>query len=387
MANKANQHFVPKFFFKLFNGRERYIHLATKQDTKIVKFASIRHQCARHKYYGSKEFEDFLETYDGRHSLALNRLICDLHAPGDVPIAFDQMQSLCEFLSLQRARVPRAAEKLAAMNRQLTLGFLGDIIRTSPRTARNVQILDAIADDTITLDQDPLANIMLAMEGGLTRWKLLSDLQPLLVRNQTDVPFIFGDSPVVFHNEYLHQYNDVVGTIGSGSPGLLVITPIGTNTTLIFYDDAVYQSESSIVNLVDCDVVSNLNALQAHAAIQNVYFSLDCEDYVQDLLNTHRAHFKTTYSSTYTAPAGTVLVGGTPTENEVVITLEQQIPIRLQLPFLTFPSPPPTHELPSCRNLAIMNSVRGPTATAAGDGISADKFLAETLSKIKLPND
>ena len=387
MAAKANQHFVPKFFFRLFNRRERYIHLASKRDSKIVKYASIRHQCARHKYYGSKEFEDFLEKFDGRHSIALNRLISDLQGGGDVPIAFDQMQSIFEFLSLQRARVPRAAEKIASMNRQLTLGFLADILNTEPHTVRNEKILDAISDDTINLIEDPLGNIMLAMESGLKSWKLLSDLQPILVRNRTDIPFVFGDSPVVFHNEYLHQYHKVIGTIGLGSPGLLIVTPIGTDTALIFYDDAVYHVDSNIVDLVDNEVVSKLNGLQAHASLQNVYFSTDCEDHVRHLLDTHRPDFKTTYSSTYTAQPRTVLVDGNLTPNEVVITLEQQIPIRLHLPFLTFPPPPPTHELPSCRSPSIMQLVRGPSVADAGDGISAQQFLAETLPKVKLPDE
>ena len=98
----------------------------------------------------------------------------------------------------------------------------------------------------------------------------------------------------------------------------------------------------------------------------------------------HRANFETTYSSSYTVPPGHVVVDGSPTTNEVLITLQKQIPVRLDLPFLTFPMPPPTHDLPRCRNLRIMESARSPVLT---DGVSAEQFLTETIPKIRLPND
>lgn len=70
MASKLNHHFVPKYLFRLFSGGEDYVHLVLKASSKVVFRASIRHQCAHHKFYGTDEIEDYLSMLDGRHATA-----------------------------------------------------------------------------------------------------------------------------------------------------------------------------------------------------------------------------------------------------------------------------------------------------------------------------
>ena len=50
MAANASHHYVPQFYFKLFNGGERLISVLLTKDGRIIPRASIKGQCTRHKF-------------------------------------------------------------------------------------------------------------------------------------------------------------------------------------------------------------------------------------------------------------------------------------------------------------------------------------------------
>ena len=388
MAEKGTQHFVPQFYFRLFNERKKYIHLVTKTTSRIVHRASVRKQCARHKYYGSTEFEDFLSTYDSAHGRALNILAENARGSDDFDVENDIFERVLEFLMLQRSRVPRAANKIAEMNRQMTLTFLREILLTSTSIPQRLEMVEAINNNTIIYEQDPLESIMLCMQMALPNWPLFSDLTWAVARNCTDMPFVFGDSPVVLYNQYLYEHNLNTGTIGYMCPGLMALLPIGADLQLVLYDASVYSLNSSTrtVNILDRPVVSRLNALQVLSSIHNVYFGGDTNgEYVRDLIDAHRVSFRDDFNVVRIMPPGSFLVDGVPSENEILHTFEQQLPISLDLPFLNCPPPPPIHEIPICRNENLANSIQPPDNVVNGGSLSAEQFLRETLPRIQLP--
>jgi hypothetical protein len=60
LSQKLNHHFVPQYHFRLFTGGKRYIHLASRDGSRFVRFASVKGQCARHKFYGDARVEAWL---------------------------------------------------------------------------------------------------------------------------------------------------------------------------------------------------------------------------------------------------------------------------------------------------------------------------------------
>src|SRR5436853_90242 len=74
MAKGKNQHFVPQFYFRLFTGGENRIHLLNKKDSRIIRNASIKGQCAKHRFYGSDEIERWLCLLEGQQSVALREI-------------------------------------------------------------------------------------------------------------------------------------------------------------------------------------------------------------------------------------------------------------------------------------------------------------------------
>jgi hypothetical protein len=388
MAEKATQHFVPQFYFRLFNERKRYIHLVTKTTSRIIHRASVRKQCARHKYYGSTEFEDFLSTYDSAHGRALNILAENARGSDDFDVENDVFERILEFLMLQRSRVPRAANKIAEMNRQMTLTFLREILLTSTSIPQRLEMIEAINNNTIIYEQDPLESIMLCMQMALPNWPLFSDLNWAVARNCTDMPFVFGDSPVVLYNQYLYEHHHNTGTVGYMCPGLMAILPIGTDLQLVLYDASVYSFSSTtrVVNILDRPVVSRLNALQVLSSIHNVYFGGDTNgEYVRDLIDAHRVSFRDDFNVVRIMPPGSFLVDGVPSEHEILHTFEQQLPISLDLPFLNYPPAPSIHQIPTCRNENLAKTIQPTDNVVGGGSLSADQFLQETLPRIQLP--
>src|SRR5574341_1438369 len=75
MSDRANQHFVPQFYFKQFSRGAGSIHLLLQADDRIILNASVKGQCARRKFYGPQELEDAFSKLEGRHAEALRALL------------------------------------------------------------------------------------------------------------------------------------------------------------------------------------------------------------------------------------------------------------------------------------------------------------------------
>ena len=71
----TSQHFVPQYYFRHFSEGRRCISLLRKADSRIIHNASIKGQCARHKYYGSDELERIFSQLEAQHANALRHFI------------------------------------------------------------------------------------------------------------------------------------------------------------------------------------------------------------------------------------------------------------------------------------------------------------------------
>jgi hypothetical protein len=255
VANSVNQHFVPQFYFKLFTSGDRRIHLLHKKSERILLNASIKGQCARHRFYGPAEIEALFSPLESQHSAVLRHIRDLAWSPSPPPLESEHLARLWEALVFQRARTVLEGEKT---------------------TPANEEHQGAVA-----------LSITTALESVL----LISDLDVHVLRNLTDLPFVFGDAPVVFCNTY---YRNVThrGVLGYQTPGLQIFYPIDSRTLLMLLDDEVYGGRCREPFIVDLDQrcdVSQLNALQLHHSLDAIYFA-DARDqeYVGELWNAHK---------------------------------------------------------------------------------------------------
>lgn len=359
MPSKLNQHFVPQYYFRVFNGGQKFIHLITKRKRKVIRQASVKGQCARHKYYGNTEVEDFLAHYDGRHSTAYRAVVREAWTPTVGGLSGDELYWLYEGLLLQRARVPRAASILASGSQEFAFYAFGNYL-----SAKHPELYEPFAE-AVERGQARLLNIELSsllhsIVIALRSCVGISDLVPVTLRNHSPFPFVFGDSPCVFYNRYLYDIQNR-GVLGLTNPGLMILMPLDYRTQVMLYDPNVYRlvgHDHSPIDMIGSSDVSQLNALQILSALECVYFADHrSAEYVQDLVRAHESLFDSPRCQSMIYPAGSLLIDDKPSEGEAMLQFEEQLPLRLDLSFLAVRPIAPDEEIPRYRDRELRDEL------------------------------
>lgn len=334
MSNGLNQHFVPKFYFRLFTRGEKWIHLLRKGEDRISLEAPIKGECARHKFYGDPKIEHLFSKVEGQHSTVLRHLR-DFAWQSSPPIRPADLARLHEAVLFQRSRTELEVEKNWPATQAFLLETFKEFVRRDPRIENPTMLLEEVEHGNIEFTQPTHERVALLIAAAIENAVLISDLDFHLLRNQTEYPFLFGDSPVVFCNTY---YRNVThrGVLGLTTPGLQIFFPLDSRTLLLMLDDQVYGGRSREPLIVDvherCDV-SQLNALQIHHSIDTVYFAeAGDRHYVSDLWDAHK-HAVVPPKDRLEKRKGW-LVNGKPVDEVLYQIFEPHLNIRLALSFI-----------------------------------------------------
>ena len=340
----SDNHFIPQYHFRLFTGQKRYIHLARRDGScfahgrQFVRNAPIKDQCAPRNFYGNERIEKWLGTLETRHSPVYRAVIDIAWGTRTSALSDEEDNHLREAILLQRVRTPSRAAVTASLFNRTVLYIYCDYLKTLPTTPERQTIIDAIQRGKATLKNSQFVALMNLLQHIESRVVTISDLSLLILRNQTAVPFIIGDVPCVFSNRYMRNIQDS-GVLGCTTPGLMAALPINWRTQILCYDAGVYQPDYSTAGCIDIfhiADVSLLNALQVHSAKENIYFSDESsEDYLSKLLSAHRPLLQNHTGEFVSHNPGEVLINGVPSTGEVLHTFEPQLPITLDLSFIS----------------------------------------------------
>lgn len=360
MSQKLNHHFVPQYHFRLFTGGNRYIHVASREGSRFVHFASVKGQCARHKFYGDEGIEDWLSNLESRHA-AVYRTVLDIAwKTRTTTFSDDEDYHLREAILLQRSRTPRNACIHASSMDQMMLYAYCEHLKGLSASPKQQATIAAIQRGKATLKNSEFTSLIFSLRMAPRAVMAISDLSLLILRNQTTVPFIFGDTPCVFSNCYMRSTRDY-GVLGFMTPGLMVTLPIDSRTQVLLYDAAVYTPDYLIAGCIDVyriADVSLLNALQIHSAEENVYFSdVSAEDYVRELLFAHRRILQDHRGGFVIYTPGQILIDGVPNKSEILHAFEPQLPITLDLSFISTASLSPSENLNRPRDPVLAQQI------------------------------
>jgi hypothetical protein len=329
----ANQHFVPQFYFRMFIGDARRVHLLLKNDRRIILDAPIKGQCARHRFH-SAEIERQFSALEGQHSRAL-RQWRDLAWSAPVPLEPEHLAGLWHAVLLQRARTELELEKTAPAHEAVMLEMFSEHVRRSPGIEDREQLLQYLERGNITIKENPQRLAALAISSAIESTLLISDLDVHVLRNRTDYPFLFGDSPAVFYNTL---YRNVThrGVLGYQTPGLQIFYPVDSRTLIMLLDAEAYRGRYRDSLTVDvesrCDV-SQLNALQIHHSHRAIYFGDACHrDYVLDLWDAHAPAIADHRDQLHNRKGW--LVKGERVDDNLYHVFEPHLNIRLALSFI-----------------------------------------------------
>jgi len=259
---KANQHFVPRFYLRNFstNSKRKCVSLYNLQCGRYVASASIRREATGRYIYGQdNKVEDMLMLLESK----ICQVIAGILQSHELPHRdSEEYHGLLAHILIQRRRTPSAGKELLDFaNKPLAAALQPD------------SRLDGIGTDWILSPDDP---ILASMAYSTWMWPLLLDLHAKLILSSRSAEFLTSDSPVVYYNQFLKSRRPGLGNIGMLTKGLQIVFPLSPTTLLMLYDHRVYRvgdKKDDVVWIQSPKEVDKLNSLQLVCADRNLYFS------------------------------------------------------------------------------------------------------------------
>src|SRR5262249_37525051 len=141
MPEHANHHYVPQFYFKLFNGGGRQICALLMKDGRIVTHAPIKSQSSRHMFYATVVIETAFSQLEALHSAAIRALIEAADTNDPTKWSFDHLPWLVQAIAFQRARTVLEVEKEAPAMQGMLLHMFSEWVRRTMSPSEADEIL------------------------------------------------------------------------------------------------------------------------------------------------------------------------------------------------------------------------------------------------------
>lgn len=261
MGEPRENHFVPGFYLRQFSRDGRSIDLFNFARMNSVRGASIRGQCSRRNLYSfAPGLEQVLSGLENEAAGAIRTLRASARVPAP---GSDEWKALIVFVVFQKLRTRAAGDR----NDVSTDYFAKLWARADPELGK---------DDPDTyriVNEHPVALSLLQVPRIVDT---ASDLELHLFVNETSLPFVTSDDPVVLHNSYCEGI-DYFGVLGWGCSGIQVFWPVSPRELLLIYDSSVYRvgrvdpnnRETCLAETAEVRLLNSLQILNAH---HNVYY-------------------------------------------------------------------------------------------------------------------
>lgn len=286
MAENKKQHYVPKFYLKLFSNSHSSSHIKifVKSTNKIIPNGDLKNQTCENYFYGKdiKIEKEFSKIED-----EVSRIVSEITESKTLPkLQNVDYKSLWIFTFLQNSRTKyRADETNEMINKTLKTIFKNDI-----RLKDKIDEVEFGYKNPVLLNLDTLINTIVVTK----------DLKCKLIINQTNKPFVTSDNPIVLYNQFLEQRNHQFGKCGLASKGLQVFYPINPELALIYYDEKVYKigfRKRNYVRTSNEKDIESLNILQFLNSDKVVYSNEKATDYYLETLMTKASKYNTSRGS------------------------------------------------------------------------------------------
>ena len=242
------------------NCDEIFIGIFNKPSCKFILKGPLKNQAYKLFFYGKDEkVEDLLSKIEGSCAKSIKSTIRTNNLPN---INSEDYLNLRFFTFLQNVKT---AEKVR-QDEESMYKMIQKILSFFPETK------DKYKDLTMGFENPAGANV----ESMLNNFYMTLDLRCKLLINQTSIPFIVSDHPVVRYNQLMEEHTKPGCHTGLATKGLQVFIPISPLLMLAYYDSKIYK----IANKKDCecvltnrDDVFQLNGLQFLNTDKNLYFN------------------------------------------------------------------------------------------------------------------
>lgn len=335
MADRLNQHYVPQFYFRHFSANSKTIGMLLVRDGRIFTHASIKKQCSRKNFYGSKKLETQFAQIEAQHSIAIRAALEVANIASAEFFSLEELRDFFDAIVFQRARTATEVSKHAPALEKMLLFMFRKHLETTQDEDFLKEFDGHLAAGNMSITESTASAVGRGLWAMLQNAPLIRDLSVCFIRNRTDYPFIFSDSPVVFYNTYAKPVKNR-GVIGLQCPGLQVFYPLDSWTCAMLFDRERYNGPFRGYMQYDAHQrsdISQLNALQMHHALNAVYFGDPAhEEYLFELWKTHQSKLSQPESECRINPD--LWIDGQPVESDFFQMMEPQLNFDLNLSFV-----------------------------------------------------
>lgn len=257
-ANKSH-HYVPQMYMRLFSDAgDKRVGVFALSTGKFIPNASIKGQACKDYFYGrGRRAEPAFGNIEGRAAAIFEAARRDGRLPHPVS---EDYEWLMFFLAIQHSRTMDAE----AQHNEAAEKVMRSMLRRKAELEGNERMLEALELVKIKRTNGVADAVRAATIGA----SLLTDLALLLVHNDSEIPFVASDAPVVTHNRMFEAHR-LSNPAGYASVGLQLILPLGPRLVLLCYDAAAYDAHNAVdqaVRISDPAVARVMNDLQWEAA-------------------------------------------------------------------------------------------------------------------------
>lgn len=281
MNIKKYNHYVPKFYLAKFSKNPKYIDKCIIKTEKIIRKASTKGTGGQDYLYGrNSAIEDELANYEG----AWNEVITEIIQHGILSTDPKPQLLLRYFIVLSYARTLDKAENTKEMwERSL------EMAKKLEEGTTSQSVSNEIRNQTEAIAEIPNYSAFQQVDELV---RCCSDLKMMLIINESTIPFITCDHPVVMYNQFFAA-NKYQSPYWPEHVGIQFFLPISPTYCLTLFDPKPYRIRNykdNIFHLKDHMDVNAINELIAGYARSELYFSANTEDeYIRRLLKKRKA--------------------------------------------------------------------------------------------------
>lgn len=230
---KKRHHFVPEAYLKFFCDAEGKIRAYFKDDPQNPIHLAPRNIAFQKHYYSQPLPEggrdtNSLEDFFARLESKWPRIVERIDRREDINDALDDIWT---FISLQRVRVPAmrdAFERLSAEAMKATARRLDEAGQLPPKPGGCENILELME-----VAIDPHRSIHSMPAGLKAMGTVLDRLGIGAIRNETDIPFLTSDNPVIYFDPSVPEPKMQPYNIGKHGGPIVLLFPI--SPSLLIY--------------------------------------------------------------------------------------------------------------------------------------------------------
>ncbi|TDR73356.1 DUF4238 domain-containing protein [Paludibacterium purpuratum] len=272
-----NQHYVPQYYFRFFSPDGNSIRILLRKNGRVTPPAAIHSQSSGDYFYGDQSVENDITNYDTKYSYN-HRIIIECLENGTGNISEECIKVLIENILFQHERTLSHRESETNIH-----GFYRDFLTPQIEDLKNddpelSEEANQALQTAMGLMSEALSDQRYMQYASLTqvlqKTQSISDLTLCFLKNSTDRPFVFSDSPVVYSNFALRCYR--CSKLGEINLGLQIFFPLNASWLAFLYDPEAYQlngdSDFMVFDLKNENDVHEINKLQLHESFSSVYF-------------------------------------------------------------------------------------------------------------------